>query len=145
MSNLERLFESDMELCIESLRSTENAHLVAPRDFLGLQLGYGIVQNVILKWHRELMILAHKQCRSVIRFSFLQDNERAGHIAEATYSALSPDTKYFSKDSSSMSQIFLEDHMITIRMEANDVHSLRASLNSYLRLICLCVDTLSDI
>jgi len=141
---LERLFESVMVPCTESLRSTENVRLVALRDFLGLNLGYGIVQNVVLKWPRELMISANRRCRSEIRFSF-QDNLRARHVAEAAFSALRPDTKYFSKDNSSKSNIFLDSHMIRIQVETNDIPSLRASLNSYLRLLRLCVSTLSDI
>jgi tRNA threonylcarbamoyladenosine modification (KEOPS) complex Pcc1 subunit len=142
---LERLSESDMELCTESSRSTENVRLVALRDFLGLHLGYGIVQNVILKWPRELMISAHRHCRSEIRFSFHQNNQRARLVAEAAFFALRPDTKYFSRDSSSKSRIFLDDHMIIIQVQANDISSLRASLNSYLRLLQLCINTLSDI
>lgn len=141
---MERLFESVMVPCTESLRSTENVRLVALRDFLGLHLGYGIVQNVVLKWPRELMISAHRRCRSEIRFSF-QDNRRARHIAEAAFSALRPDTKYFSKDNSSKSNIFLDSRMIRIQVEANDIPSLRASLNSYLGLLRLCISTLSDI
>lgn len=46
---MERLFESDTELCTESSRSIESAPHVALRDFLELHLGYGIVRNVILK------------------------------------------------------------------------------------------------
>ncbi len=142
---MERLFESDMGQFTESFISTENVRLVAPRDFLGLHLEYGIVQNVILKWPRELMILVRRHCKSEIRFSFRQDNQRTRLVAEAAVSALRPDTKYFSKDNSSMSKIFLEDHMITIRVEADDIPSLRASLNSYLMLFSLCINTLSDI
>jgi tRNA threonylcarbamoyladenosine modification (KEOPS) complex Pcc1 subunit len=142
---LEQLLESDTGPCTESLRRTENVHHVAQRDFLGLHLEYGIVQNVILKWRRELMILARRHCRSEIRFSFHQDNQRARFVAEAAFYALRPDTKYLSKDNSSMSKIFLDDHMITIQVEANDIPSLRASLNSYLMLFRLCINTLSDI
>jgi tRNA threonylcarbamoyladenosine modification (KEOPS) complex Pcc1 subunit len=118
---------------------------VVLRDFLGLHLGYGIVQNVILKWPREHMILVRRHCKSEIKFSFPSDNQRARHVAEAAFSALRPDTKYFSKDNLSVSKISLDDNMITIRLEANDIPSLRASLNSYLRLFSLCINTLSDI
>jgi tRNA threonylcarbamoyladenosine modification (KEOPS) complex Pcc1 subunit len=142
---LERLSESDMGQFTESFISTENVRLVALRDFLGLHLGYGIVQNVILKWPRELMILVRRHCKSEIRFTFHQDNQRARLVAEAAFFALRPDSTYFSKDYSSTSEIFLDDHIITIRVEANDIPSLRATLNSYLRLFHLCVDTLSDI
>jgi tRNA threonylcarbamoyladenosine modification (KEOPS) complex Pcc1 subunit len=90
------------------------------------------------------MILALKPCRSEIIFSFLSRDRKAGSVAEATFFALYPDTKYFSKDSSSISQVALDDHIITIRVEADDISSLRASLNSYLRLFRLCIDTLSD-
>ena len=142
---MERLFESVMGPCTESLRRTENVRLVALIDFLGLHLGYGIVQNVILKWPRELMISARRHCRSEIRLSFHKDNQRARLVAEAAFSALCPDTRYFSKDNSSISKIFLHNHMITIQVEANDIPSLRASLNSNLRLFRICIDTLSDI
>lgn len=91
------------------------------------------------------MILASKQCRSEIRFFFHRNNQRARLVAEAAFSALRPDSTYFSKDYSTTSEIFLDDHIITIRVEANDIPSLRATLNSYLRLFRLCVDTLSDI
>jgi tRNA threonylcarbamoyladenosine modification (KEOPS) complex Pcc1 subunit len=90
------------------------------------------------------MILVRRHCKSEIRFSFHQDDQKARLVAEAAFSALTPDTKYFSKDSSSKSKIFLDDHMITIRTEANDIPSLRASVNSYLRLISLCINTLSE-
>lgn len=142
---MERLFESDMEPCTESLRRAENVRLVALRDFLGLHLGYGIVQNVILKSRRELMISARRHCRSEIRFSFHQDNQRARLVTEAAFSALRPDTKYFSRDNSSKSKIFLDANMIIIQVQANDISSLRASVNSYLRLLRLCISTLSDI
>ncbi|MGH9950581.1 MAG: KEOPS complex subunit Pcc1 [Nitrososphaeraceae archaeon] len=91
------------------------------------------------------MILASKPCRSEIRFFFHRNNQSARPVAEAAFIALRPDTTYFSKDYSSMSEIFLDDQIITIRVEANDIPSLRATLNSYLRLFRLCVDTLSDI
>ena len=90
------------------------------------------------------MILALKPCRSEITFSFLSRDRKARSVAEATLFALYPDTKYFSKDNSSISQVSLDDHIITIRVEADDISSLRASLNSYLRLFRLCIDTLSD-
>ena len=91
------------------------------------------------------MILARKPCRSEIRFFFHRNNQRTRPVAEAAFFALRPDSAYFSKDYSSTSEIFLDDHIITIRVEANDIPSLRATLNSYLRLFHLCVDTLSDI
>ena len=91
------------------------------------------------------MILASRQCRSEIRFFFHRNNQRARLVAEAAFFALRPDSTYFSKDYSSTSEIFLDDHIMTIRVEANDIPSLRATLNSYLRLFHLCVDTLSDI
>lgn len=142
---MERLSESDMGQFTESFISTGNVRLAALRDFLGLHLGYGIVQNVILKWPRELMILVHRRCKSEIRFSFHQNNQRARLVAEAAVSALRSDAKYFAKDNSCVSKIFLDDHIITIRVEANDIPSLRASLNSYFRLFSLCINTLSDI
>jgi tRNA threonylcarbamoyladenosine modification (KEOPS) complex Pcc1 subunit len=114
------------------------------RDFLELRLGYGIVQNVILKWLREHMTLVRRHCKSEIRLSFPPKNQRARYVAEAAYSALRPDMKYFSKDSSSLVKISLNDHMITIHLEADDIPSLRASLNSYLRLLSLCINTLSE-
>jgi tRNA threonylcarbamoyladenosine modification (KEOPS) complex Pcc1 subunit len=134
-----------MAPCTESLRRAENVRLVALKDFLGLQWGYGIVQNAILKWPQELMISARRHCRSEIRFSFHQGNQRTRLVAEAAFSALRPDTRYFSKDDSSHSKIFLDDHMITIQVEADNIPSLRASLNSNLRLFRICIDTLSDI
>jgi tRNA threonylcarbamoyladenosine modification (KEOPS) complex Pcc1 subunit len=142
---LERLFESVMVPCTESLKRKENVRLVALTDFLELHLGYGIVQNVILKWPRELMISARRHCRSEIRFSFHQGNQSTRLVAESAFSALSPDTKYFSEVESSHSKIFLEDNIITIQVEANDIPSLRASLNSNLRLFRMCIDTLSNI
>jgi tRNA threonylcarbamoyladenosine modification (KEOPS) complex Pcc1 subunit len=91
------------------------------------------------------MILARTPCRSEIRFFFHRNNQSARSVAEAAFIALRPDTTYFSKDYSSTSEIFLDDQIITTRVEANDIPSLRATLNSYLRLFRLCVDTLSDI
>jgi tRNA threonylcarbamoyladenosine modification (KEOPS) complex Pcc1 subunit len=91
------------------------------------------------------MISARRHCRSEIRLSFHQSNLRTGLVAEAVFSALRPDTKYFSKDDSSHSKVFLDDHLIIIQVEADDIPSLRASLNSYLRLFRICIDTLSNI
>jgi tRNA threonylcarbamoyladenosine modification (KEOPS) complex Pcc1 subunit len=90
------------------------------------------------------MILARKPCRSEIVLSFQAKNRDARSIAKATFLALYPDTKYFSKDNSAISRISIDDHVITIRIEADDISSLRASINSYLRLSGLCIDTLSD-
>jgi tRNA threonylcarbamoyladenosine modification (KEOPS) complex Pcc1 subunit len=90
------------------------------------------------------MILARKPCRSEIVLSFQAKNKDARSIATATFLALNPDTKYFSKDNSTTSQISIENHVITIRVEAEDISSLRASINSYLGLSGLCIDILSD-
>jgi tRNA threonylcarbamoyladenosine modification (KEOPS) complex Pcc1 subunit len=90
------------------------------------------------------MILVRRHYKSEIRFSFPSNNQRARHVAEAAFSALHPDTKYFSKDNSFVPKISLDDHMITIHLETNDIPSLRASLSSYLRLFSLCIDTLSE-
>lgn len=90
------------------------------------------------------MTLARRLYRAEIRFSFQKFNKRSRLVAEAAFSALHPDTKYFSKDNSSMSNIFLNDYMIIVQVEANDIASLRANLNSYFRLFRLCVLTLSD-
>jgi tRNA threonylcarbamoyladenosine modification (KEOPS) complex Pcc1 subunit len=141
---LELKFESGMVQCIGSLRRTENVRLADLRGFLGLLLVYGTAQNVTLKWPQGPMILAHRQYRAEIRFSFQKFNKRSRLVAEAAFSALHPDTKYFSKDNSSMSNIFLNDYMIIVQVEANDIASLRANLNSYFRLFRLCVLTLSD-
>lgn len=141
---MERRFESGMAQCIESLRRTENVRLAAPRGFLVLHLAYGIVQNVILKWPRGLMISARRHCRAEIRFSFHKD-DRSRFVAEAALTALRPDTKYISEANSSISKIFLNDYnTITIQVEANDIPSLRANINSYFRLFRLCIHTLSD-
>jgi tRNA threonylcarbamoyladenosine modification (KEOPS) complex Pcc1 subunit len=133
-----------MAQCIESLRKTGNVRPAAPRGFLGLHLAYGNVQNVILKWPQGLMILARRHCRAEIRFSFRKDYKRSRSLATAAFTALSPDTKNISGANSSISKIFLNDHTITIQVEANDIACLRANINTYFRLFRLCVHTLSD-
>lgn len=65
-------------------------------------------------------------------------------MAEAAFTALRPDSKYISEANSSMSKIFLNDHTITIQVEANDIPCLRANINTYFRLFRLCIHTLSD-
>lgn len=90
------------------------------------------------------MTSLRKPYRSDIRFSLKRRNKMARSAIEAIYLALHPDTKYFSKDSSSVSDISVEGHTITVRVEANDISSLRASLNSYLMLFSLCVNVLSE-
>jgi tRNA threonylcarbamoyladenosine modification (KEOPS) complex Pcc1 subunit len=90
------------------------------------------------------MILARRHCRAEIRFSFRKDNKRSKSVAEAAFTALHPDTKYLLGANSSLSTIFLNDHTITIQVEAYDIPSLRANINAYFRLFRLCVHTLSD-
>ena len=90
------------------------------------------------------MTSLRKPYRSHIRFSLKRRNKMARSAIKAIYLALHPDTKYFSKDSSSVSDISVEGHTITVRVEASDISSLRASLNSYLMLFSLCVNVLSE-
>jgi tRNA threonylcarbamoyladenosine modification (KEOPS) complex Pcc1 subunit len=73
-----------------------------------------------------------KSCRARIRIS-----TRSGRVAGSIRAALAPDLKRLLKDDDDeggMAEISLSGSNIIFRVETGDLATLRASVNSYLRL-----------
>ena len=78
-------------------------------------------------------MLMLKNYKARIQISFKAPVYRSSLIAKSIYSALNPDTK-FSSDSGLRARISVDISNVFIEIETNDIPSLRAAINSYLRL-----------
>jgi tRNA threonylcarbamoyladenosine modification (KEOPS) complex Pcc1 subunit len=104
-------------------------------DSIGLHLVSGIVQNAVIKLQVEHMTSTSKNYKSNMKISFKNKSVATqSHIAKCICSALKPDTK-LSSDSNEKIKISSDASNVFIEIEADNIPSLRASINSYLRLI----------
>ena len=74
------------------------------------------------------MTLTLKGCKSEIKVS-----AKSKEIAAAVYHALAPDLSLMSK-TECRAETCLENSKFVFRIETNDIATLRANINSYLRL-----------
>jgi tRNA threonylcarbamoyladenosine modification (KEOPS) complex Pcc1 subunit len=104
-------------------------------DSIGLQLVYGVVKNAVIKLQVEHMTSTPKNYKSNMKISFKNKSVATqGRIAKCICAALKPDTKR-SSNSSEKIKISSDASNVFIEIEADNISSLRASINSYLRLI----------
>jgi tRNA threonylcarbamoyladenosine modification (KEOPS) complex Pcc1 subunit len=94
---------------------------------------YGVAQNANTKLQLGLMISISKSYKARIQISFKARAHKSTLIAKSIYSALNPDTK--ASDSEAMTRISVHGNNLFIEIEADNIASLRAMINSYLRLI----------
>jgi len=95
---------------------------------------YGVAQNANTKLQLGLMISISKSYKARIQISFKARAHKSTLIAKSIYSALNPDTK-ISSDSEAITRISVHANNLFIEIEADNIASLRAIINSYLRLI----------
>ena len=94
---------------------------------------YGIVQNAITKLQLGRTMSTSKNCKAKIQISFKTSTSKSNLIVKSIYSALNPDIKS-SPDPGVKTGACVYNSNLHIEIETNDVPSLRAIINSYLRL-----------
>ena len=92
------------------------------------QQGYGIALSATTRSHQGPMTLKSKSCKARITVS-----TRSRRIAASICHALAPDLRLMPADDC-IPQISLKSSEVIYKIETNDIASLRASINSYLRL-----------
>ena len=95
---------------------------------------YGIAQNANTKLLLGHTMSTSKNYKARIQISFEAPAHKSTLIAKSIYSALNPDTKV-SSDSEAITRISVHVNNLFIEIEADNIASLRAMINSYLRLI----------
>ena len=95
---------------------------------------YGIAQNADTKLLLGHMMSILKNYKARIQISFEAPVHKSTLIAKSIYSALDPDTKV-SFDSGAITRISVHIRNLSIEIETDDIPSLRAIVNSYLRLV----------
>ena len=104
---------------------------------------YGIVQNAITKLQLGHTMSTSKSCKARIQISFKRSTSKSSLIVKSIYSALNPDIKS-SPDPVVKTGACLYNSNLYIDMETNDVPSLRALINSYLRLANASYKSIAD-
>lgn len=102
-------------------------------NLIELHQGYGIVQNAITKLQLGRTMLTSENCKAKIQISFKASISKSSLIAKCIYSALNPDIKS-SPDLGVRTRACVYNSNLYIEIETNDIPSLRAIINSYLRL-----------
>ena len=95
---------------------------------------YGIARNANTKLQLGLMMSILKNYKARIQISFEAPAHKSTLIAKSIYSALTPDTK-ISFDSGAITRISVHIRSLSIEIGTDDIPSLRAIVNSYLRLV----------
>ena len=103
-------------------------------DLIESHLAFGIVLNAILKLQLGRMTLILKSCTSKIRIQIAFKVPNITLITKAIYSALKPDADLSSSNSRAITRISIHKSKLLIEIQADDIPSLRATVNSYLRL-----------
>jgi tRNA threonylcarbamoyladenosine modification (KEOPS) complex Pcc1 subunit len=84
-----------------------------------------------------------KNCKAKIRISFKRSTSKSSLIVKSIYSALNPDIKSF-PDPVIRTSACVNNSNLYIEMETSDVPSLRAIINSYLRLANVSYKSIAD-
>jgi tRNA threonylcarbamoyladenosine modification (KEOPS) complex Pcc1 subunit len=95
---------------------------------------YGIAQNANTKLLLGHMMSISKDYKARIQISFEAPAHKSTLIAKCIYSALNPDAE-ISFDSGAITRISVHIRSLSIEIETDDIPSLRAIVNSYLRLV----------
>ena len=102
---------------------------MARSDSAGWQWVYGIALSATSRSRQGHMTLNLKGYKSKIKVS-----AKSKRIATAVCNALAPDLHLISK-ADGRAEICLKDSIIIFKIETSDIASLRANINSYLRLV----------
>ena len=93
-----------------------------------LQQGYGTALSVTARSLQGHLTLNLKNYKARIKIS-----ARSKRVAAGICHALAPDLRHMSS-TSSRAEIFLKNSQVIFKIETSDIASMRASINSYLRL-----------
>jgi tRNA threonylcarbamoyladenosine modification (KEOPS) complex Pcc1 subunit len=127
-SGLEPPYVNVMERYIARFTGSGGAHLVAQLGSAAWQQGYGTALSATARSLQGHMTLNLKSYKARIKVS-----TRSKRIADGICQALAPDLRLTSS-TDSRAEIFLKNSEVIFKIETRDIASMRASINSYLRL-----------
>jgi tRNA threonylcarbamoyladenosine modification (KEOPS) complex Pcc1 subunit len=125
---LERPYVNVMERSTARFTGSGGAPPVARSGSVVWQQGYGTALSVTarsLQGHTTLNLKSYK--------ARIKVSARSKRVAAGIYDALAPDLRLMSSTSSRV-EIFLKNSQLIFEIETSDIASMRASINSYLRL-----------
>jgi tRNA threonylcarbamoyladenosine modification (KEOPS) complex Pcc1 subunit len=117
-----------MERSTARFTGSGGAPPVARSGSVAWQRGYGTALSVTarsLQGHTTLNLKSYK--------ARIKVSARSKRVAAGIYQALAPDLRLMSSTSSGV-EIFLKNSQLIFEIETSDIASMRASINSYLRL-----------
>ncbi len=127
-SSLEPPYVNVMERFIVHFIGSVGALLVARSGSAAWQQGYGTVLSATARSLQGHMTLNLKSYKARIKIS-----TRSKRVATGICQALAPDLR-LTPSTGSTAQIFLKNSEVVFKIETSDIASMRASINSYLRL-----------
>jgi tRNA threonylcarbamoyladenosine modification (KEOPS) complex Pcc1 subunit len=127
-SNSEPQYANVMERSTAHFTRNGDALPVARSGSAAWRQGYGIVLSATTRSHQGPMTLNSRSYKARITVS-----TRSSHIAASVCHALAPDLQLM-PTTDCISELFLENSSVIFKIETSDIASLRANINSYLRL-----------
>jgi tRNA threonylcarbamoyladenosine modification (KEOPS) complex Pcc1 subunit len=127
-SSLEPRYVNVMERCIAHFTGSGGAHPVARSGSAAWQQGYGTALSATARSLQGHMTLNLKSYNARIKVS-----TRSKRVADGICQALAPELRLASS-TGSQAEIFLKKSEIIFKIETSDIASMRATINSYLRL-----------
>jgi tRNA threonylcarbamoyladenosine modification (KEOPS) complex Pcc1 subunit len=125
---LEPPYANVMERSTARFTGNGDALPAARSSSAALQQGYGTALSATIRSHQGPMTLNSRSCKARITVS-----TRSNHIAAAICHALAPDLRLIPA-TDCKPEISLKNSKVIFKTETRDIASLRASINSYLRL-----------
>jgi tRNA threonylcarbamoyladenosine modification (KEOPS) complex Pcc1 subunit len=139
---LERLYARGTVWHIERSNKKEDALRVVRKNFVESHQVFGTALNAATKSPRGHMMSIPANCKAQIEISFKSIKlSGSGNLAKCIYAAISTDTKsHEAQASDPETKITLinderTNSSILLELESPDIPALRATINSYLRLI----------
>ena len=117
-----------MEKSTARFTGSGGAPPVAQSGSVAWQQGYGTALSVTARSLQGHLTLNLKSYKARIRVS-----TRSKRVAAGIFHALAPDLRHMSS-TSYRAEIFLRNSQVFLKIQTSDTASMRASINSYLRL-----------
>ncbi len=117
-----------MEKSTARFTGSGGAPPVAQSGSVAWQQGYGTALSVTARSLQGHLTLNLKSYKARIRVS-----TRSKRVAAGIFHALAPDLRHMSS-TSYRAEIFLRNSQVILKIQTSDTASMRASINSYLRL-----------
>ena len=117
-----------MEKSTARFTGSGGAPPVAQSGSVAWQQGYGTALSVTARSLQGHLTLNLKSYKARIRVS-----TRSKPVAAGIFHALAPDLRHMSS-TSYRAEIFLRNSQVILKIQTSDTASMRASINSYLRL-----------